>query len=73
LVGSSENASNLSEMIVYNNSLSATTYYVKVIGYNGANSASLCYTLLAEISSTPFAAPPNDPNLGPNGKGNSGE
>ena len=50
-VGISENDATTNEQITYNNTQGATTYYVKVYGYNGANS-SLCYNFLAEISAT---------------------
>jgi hypothetical protein len=54
-VARSENENTADELIIYNNNLSATTYNVKVYGYNGANSQS-CYSLLAERSSTAFSS-----------------
>lgn len=51
LLYSSENGSTTAEAITYNNAAVAT-YYVKVVGYNGAYSATTCYTLKATISST---------------------
>lgn len=54
-VGSSLNGSTTSERIVYNNA-AVGTYYVRVIGYNGASSTSVCYKLTANISSTPKIA-----------------
>lgn len=54
-VGTSQNGGNTPESIIYNNTRSATTYYAYVYGYNGAFSASDCYTLRAEISSSSFA------------------
>lgn len=53
LRGSSLNEGTADELIVYNNTLAAATFYVKVYGYNGANSP-LCYNLLAQISSSGF-------------------
>jgi hypothetical protein len=50
LLYSSENGSTTSEAITYNNAPVAT-YYIKVVGYNGAYSATSCYTLKAQISS----------------------
>ena len=54
-VATSQNGGTTSESIIYNNTQSATTYYAYVYGYNGAFSASNCYTLRAEISSSSFA------------------
>lgn len=51
LLYKSENGSTTSESITYNNAPVAT-YYVRVIGYNGAYNTSSCYTLKAQISST---------------------
>jgi hypothetical protein len=47
----SENGSTTSETITYN-SAPVGTYYIRVIGYNGAFSSSACYTLRATTSST---------------------
>lgn len=55
LLGSSTAGSTTSEAIIYNTS-TVGTYYVRVIGYNGAMSTSVCYKLRAEISGTPKAA-----------------
>ncbi|SDF76945.1 pre-peptidase C-terminal domain-containing protein [Chitinophaga filiformis] len=55
LLGSSENGSTSSERIVYNNG-PVGTYYIRVVGYNGASSTSICYKLTANISSTPKTA-----------------
>ncbi|MBK7239717.1 MAG: fibronectin type III domain-containing protein [Flavobacteriales bacterium] len=52
-VGISQNGGTTSETIVYNGG-TVTTYYVKVYGYNGANSATQCYTLRANCSGTSF-------------------
>jgi len=53
-VGISENTGTANEQIIYNNTQSAATYYLKVYGYNGAFSASQCYNLLAQISGSSF-------------------
>jgi len=58
LRGSSENGGTSSERIVYNNA-PVGAYYVRVIGYNGASSTSVCYKLTANISSTPKTAEPS--------------
>jgi len=50
---SSENGSTTAEMITYNNAPVAT-YYIRVVGYNSAYSATACYKLNASISSTAF-------------------
>jgi len=54
LLGSSTAGSTTSEAIIYNTA-TVGTYYVRVIGYNGAFSTSACYKLRAEISGTPKA------------------
>jgi hypothetical protein len=48
LVKSASTATN-PEILKYNNTAAAGTYYIKVVGYNNAFSASACYTLKAEI------------------------
>lgn len=53
-VGTSQNGGTTPESIIYNNTRAATTYYAYVYGYNGAFSASDCYILRAEISSSSF-------------------
>ncbi|MCE2789384.1 MAG: fibronectin type III domain-containing protein [Saprospiraceae bacterium] len=55
LVGSGVNAGVLDEKIIYNNTLSATTYYVKIVGVSGAFNTTLCYNFTAQISGTAFA------------------
>jgi hypothetical protein len=55
LLGSSTAGSTTSEAIIYNTT-TVGTYYVRVIGYNGALSTTVCYKLRAEISGTPKAA-----------------
>mgnify|MGYP003805799403 CR=1 FL=1 len=53
LVATSQNTGTTSESIVYNNA-KAGTYVIKVYGYNGAYSATNCYTLNASISNSTF-------------------
>ncbi|MBL0201645.1 MAG: pre-peptidase C-terminal domain-containing protein [Chitinophagaceae bacterium] len=55
LLGSSTAGSTTSEAIIFNTT-TVGTYHVRVIGYNGAFSTSVCYKLRAEISGTPKAA-----------------
>ncbi|SFD62625.1 Por secretion system C-terminal sorting domain-containing protein [Chitinophaga sp. CF118] len=51
-VASSENGDTTRERIVLNNA-TVGTYYIQVLGYNGAFSTTKCYNLVAGISSTP--------------------
>jgi hypothetical protein len=53
LLFKSENGSNTSELIKYNNAPVAT-YFILVKGYNGAFSSSSCYTLNASRSSSAY-------------------
>lgn len=53
LLYSSENSSTTNETITYNNAPVAT-YYVRVIGYNGAFSSTNCYTINTSRSSTAY-------------------
>jgi alkyl hydroperoxide reductase subunit AhpF len=55
LLGTSQNGGTTSESLIYNTTTTAATYYAYVYGYGGAFSATSCYTLRAEISSTSFA------------------
>lgn len=55
LLGSSTAGGTTSEAIIYNTT-TVGTYSIRVIGYNGASSTSVCYKLRAEISGTPKAA-----------------
>lgn len=54
-IGSSTAGSTSSEAIIYNTG-TVGTYYIRVIGYSGVFSTSVCYKLRAEISGTPKAA-----------------
>lgn len=54
LVGTSENGGTTSEQLIYNNTQAVATYTAYVYGYNGAFNNSLCYTLLASLSSGSF-------------------
>lgn len=51
-IGSSLNAGTTSETIKYNTATTGSTYYVYVYGYNGAFSATQCYTLNVSTSAT---------------------
>lgn len=51
-VGISQNAGTLPEQIIYNNAGTSYTYYPRVYGYNGAFSATQCYTLQVSLSSS---------------------
>ena len=53
-VGISENAGTTNELIILNNATVATNYRAYVYGYNGAFSATQCYTLKASRSATAF-------------------
>ncbi len=53
-VGISENDGTLPEQIIYNNTLSSTTHYVKIYGFNGAFNNNSCYSLLVQTSGTVF-------------------
>ena len=48
LVGSSTNSTTSNEVVIYNSNTRNATYYIKVIGKNGAFNTSQCYTLLAQ-------------------------
>lgn len=52
-LGTGANGGTTSEQIKYN-ATSAATYYLKVYGYNGANSATGCYKLRISTGSTNF-------------------
>ncbi|HND90043.1 MAG TPA: T9SS type A sorting domain-containing protein, partial [Saprospiraceae bacterium] len=54
LVRTSENAGTADEVVIYNNTQAVTTYTAYVYGYNGAYDNSVCYNLLATISSGAF-------------------
>jgi len=48
LVGSSINSGTLNEVVIYNSNARKATFYIKVLGKNGAFNTSQCYTLLAQ-------------------------
>ena len=56
LVGTSDNGGTANEQLIYNNTAAVNTYTAYVYGYNGAFNNSVCYTLLASISSGNFRA-----------------
>lgn len=53
-IGSSANSGTTAEQIIYNTATTGQTYYVRVRGYNGAFSASSCYSLLVSTSASNF-------------------
>jgi hypothetical protein len=52
LVGSSVNSSTANEVVIYNSNARKATYYIKVVGKNGAYNTSQCYNLQAQVSGT---------------------
>ena len=50
LIGSSTNSGTSNEVVIYNSNARKATYYIKVIGKNGAFNTSQCYSLLAQTS-----------------------
>lgn len=54
LLATAQNGGTSSETITYNTGTSGATYFLHVYGYNGAFSASQCYTLRANTSATNF-------------------
>jgi len=48
LVGSSATTGTSNEVVMYNSKAKNATYYIKVVGNNGAYNASQCYALLAQ-------------------------
>jgi hypothetical protein len=53
VLASSNNSGTANETIIYNTSV-VGNYKIKVVGVSGSNSSTQCYTLNAQISSTPF-------------------
>jgi hypothetical protein len=53
-IATSANGSTTSESIIYNTPTTAKTYYLRVYGYGGVFSTTLCYNLLAETSGINF-------------------
>ena len=56
LVGSSVNAGTANEVVIYNSNARKATYYIKVVGKNGAYNTSQCYNLLVQVSSSARSA-----------------
>lgn len=52
LVGSSVSSGTSNEVVVYNSSSRKATYYIKVVGKNGAYNTSQCYNLLIQALSS---------------------
>jgi hypothetical protein len=55
LIGSSTNSGTSNEVVIFNSSARKATYYIKVVGKNGAYN-SQCYNLLAQVSSSARSA-----------------
>ncbi|MBL7768375.1 MAG: T9SS type A sorting domain-containing protein [Flavipsychrobacter sp.] len=53
------------ETIIYNDGLADANYRLKVVGKNGANDPSRCYSLLLEAFSSPLANPTPPPTTDP--------
>jgi hypothetical protein len=53
LVGSSANMGTSNELVSFSSRARNATFYIKVIGKNGANNVSECYNLLAQFGSSP--------------------
>lgn len=49
-VGSSVNVGTSNEVVIYNSNARKATYYIKVVGKNGAYNTSQCYNLLAQAA-----------------------
>ena len=59
-IGRSIQTGSTPEVIVFNGTATRATYYIKVQGVSGAFSASSCYSLNVEASSTNFTPSYND-------------
>ena len=59
LIGSSTNSGTSNEVVSYNSNARKATYYIRVIGKNGAFNTSYCYSLLAQVSSSPARSASN--------------
>jgi hypothetical protein len=62
-IGAGTNSGTTNESVVYNTNTRKATYYIKVQAKAGAFSTSNCYSLLAQTSSTTWAAPANAANM----------
>jgi hypothetical protein len=62
-IGAGTNSGTSDESVVYNTNTRKATYYIKVQSKAGAFSTSNCYSLLAQTSSTSWAAPANAANM----------
>jgi hypothetical protein len=52
LLGTSQNGGTANETITYNIPTTASTYYIRIYGYNGAVSTTNCYTLVTQTSAS---------------------
>ena len=56
-IGISQNSSTTNETIIYNTATTAKTYYIKINGYVGAFSTSVCYNLAVNTDKANFSRP----------------
>ena len=56
-IGISQNSGTANETIIYNTSTTAKTYYIRVNGYSGAFSTTVCYNLTLSTGATNFIRP----------------
>lgn len=56
-IGISQNSGTANETIIYNVSTTAKTYYIRVNGYSGALSTTLCYNLTVSTGAANFSRP----------------
>jgi hypothetical protein len=71
-IGAGTNSGTTDESVVYNTNTRKATYFIKVQAKAGAFSTSNCYSLLAQTSSTTWAAPANVANMDITGNNVSG-
>ena len=57
LVGSSISTGTSNEVVIYNSNARKATYYIKVMGKNGAYNTSQCYNLIAQVNSNSGSTP----------------
>ncbi|WP_290794342.1 sialate O-acetylesterase [Flavihumibacter sp. UBA7668] len=65
LIRSVTNSGTGEEAIIYNDGLADASYRLRVVGKNGANDPTRCYSLLLEAFSSPLANPTPPPSVTP--------
>jgi len=65
LLATSQNGGTTAEVIKYNNA-PVGTYYIRIYGYGSVYSATSCYSLIANISSSSYKSEDGDDNIEPN-------